>query len=69
METLQPTRQDSEHAESNYYARSTYLQMMKFFMNEEQAPSWSYADGLIDEYLQYEKRVSNYLQDMLRHSK
>lgn len=69
METLKQAPQDSEHVESNYYARSTYLQMMKFFMNVEQAPSWSYADGLIDEYLQYEKRVSNYLQDMLRHSK
>ncbi len=69
METLKQAPQDSEHVESNYYARSTYLQMMKFFMNVEQAPPWSYADGLIDEYLQYEKRVSNYLQDMLRHSK
>jgi len=67
--TLKLPHQDSERGESNYDARTTYLQMMKFFMNEEQTPSWTYADGLIDEYLQYEKRVSNYLQDMLNHVK
>lgn len=66
---LKHVNQDSEHGESNYDARTTYFQMMKFFISEEMAPSWNYADGLIDEYLQYEKRVSNYLQDMLNHTK
>ncbi len=67
--TLKYTSPDSDRGESHYDARMTYFQMMKFFMDEEQAPSWTYADGLIDEYLQYEKRVSNYLQDMLSRSK
>lgn len=67
--TLKHATQDSGRGDSNYDARTTYLQMMKYFIQEQQAPSWTYADGLIDEYLQYEKRVSNYLQEMVNHAK
>lgn len=56
-----------QRGDSNYDARTAYFEVMKYFMDEQHAPVSPQADTLIDEYMRYEKHVSQYLQTLITH--
>lgn len=51
---------------STYYTRTTYLQAMKRFLAEDSKADQSHQED-IEEYLLYEKQVSDRIQELLEH--
>ncbi len=58
-------KSDETQVESSYSARMTYLHGMKAFMADITGMYKSFPDEHIEEYLLYEKKLSDDIQKML----
>ena len=61
LEKASPDKQ----SESNYDARTNYLNIMKQFMARTNEKSLNSREQNLEAYFQYEKRLSQHIQDVL----
>ncbi len=54
-------------SESNYDARTNYLNTMKQFMAHTNESSQNSRERNLEDYFQYEKELSQHIQKMLNH--
>lgn len=54
-------------SESNYDARTNYLNIMKQFMAHTNESSKSFGEKNLEDYFQYEKELSQHIQEILNH--